>query len=78
MRGRSEDVSGDGRGESRRAGRTRREGSRSDAHGNAPALAAVLADVDRAGVDAVGLNGDLADGPMPVPVRPAPTLAAGR
>lgn len=38
----------------------------SDIHGNAPALRAVLADVDAESVDAVVLNGDLADGPMPV------------
>jgi predicted phosphodiesterase len=36
-----------------------------DVHGNLPALEAVLADVDAAGVDAVVLNGDLATGPMP-------------
>lgn len=36
-----------------------------DIHGNLPALEAVLAEVDRAGVDAVVLNGDLATGPMP-------------
>jgi predicted phosphodiesterase len=36
-----------------------------DIHGNLPALDAVLADVDAAGVDAVVLNGDLATGPMP-------------
>jgi predicted phosphodiesterase len=36
-----------------------------DVHGNLPALAAVLADVDAAGVDVVVLNGDLATGPMP-------------
>jgi predicted phosphodiesterase len=35
-----------------------------DVHGNLPALEAVLADVDAAGVDAVVLNGDLATGPM--------------
>ena len=37
----------------------------SDIHGNLPALEAVLADVERVGVDAIVLNGDLADGPMP-------------
>jgi predicted phosphodiesterase len=37
----------------------------SDIHGNLPALAAVLRDVAQAGVDAIVLNGDLADGPMP-------------
>jgi len=36
-----------------------------DIHGNLPALEAVLCDVDAAGVDAIVLNGDIADGPMP-------------
>jgi predicted phosphodiesterase len=36
-----------------------------DIHGNLPALEAVLRDVHAAGVDAIVLNGDLADGPMP-------------
>jgi putative phosphoesterase len=36
-----------------------------DIHGNLPALEAVLCDVQAAGVDAIVLNGDLADGPMP-------------
>lgn len=36
-----------------------------DIHGNLPALDAALADVECAGVDAIVLNGDLADGPMP-------------
>lgn len=36
-----------------------------DIHGNLPALEAVLRDVARAGADAIVLNGDLADGPMP-------------
>jgi putative phosphoesterase len=36
-----------------------------DIHGNLPALDAVLADVRAAGVDAIVLNGDIADGPMP-------------
>jgi predicted phosphodiesterase len=36
-----------------------------DIHGNLPALEAVLGDVETAGVDAIVLNGDLADGPMP-------------
>ena len=36
-----------------------------DIHGNLPALEAVLRDVEAAGVDAVVLGGDLADGPMP-------------
>lgn len=38
-----------------------------DIHGNLPALEAVLRDVEAAGVDAVVLGGDLADGPMPRP-----------
>lgn len=36
-----------------------------DIHGNLPALEAVLRDVDRAGVDAIVVNGDIAAGPMP-------------
>lgn len=36
-----------------------------DIHGNAPALDAVLRDVEREDVDAIVLNGDIADGPMP-------------
>ena len=36
-----------------------------DIHGNLPALEAVLREVETAGVDAVVLDGDLADGPMP-------------
>jgi predicted phosphodiesterase len=36
-----------------------------DIHGNLPALAAVLDDVAATGVDAIVLNGDIADGPMP-------------
>ena len=36
-----------------------------DIHGNLPALDAVLAEVDRAGVDAIVLGGDLAWGPLP-------------
>jgi|SRR5215470_7570376 len=36
-----------------------------DIHGNLPALEAVLRDVEAAGVDAIVLNGDIADGPMP-------------
>jgi predicted phosphodiesterase len=38
-----------------------------DVHGHLPALEAVLAEVDGAGVDAIVLNGDIATGPMPVP-----------
>jgi putative phosphoesterase len=37
-----------------------------DIHGNVPALEAVLADVERAGVDAIVWGGDVALGPMPV------------
>lgn len=36
-----------------------------DVHGNLPALEAVLAEVDATDVDAIVLNGDLADGPLP-------------
>jgi putative phosphoesterase len=36
-----------------------------DVHGNLPALEAVLADVERAGVDAIVFGGDIASGPMP-------------
>ncbi len=38
-----------------------------DIHGNLPALEAVLREVEAAGPDAIVLNGDLADGPMPGP-----------
>ncbi|HET7051759.1 MAG TPA: metallophosphoesterase family protein [Solirubrobacteraceae bacterium] len=37
-----------------------------DIHGNLPALDAVLAEVDRAGVDAIVVGGDLAWGPLPL------------
>jgi predicted phosphodiesterase len=37
-----------------------------DIHGNVPALDAVLADVDRAGVDLIVWGGDVAAGPLPV------------
>lgn len=40
----------------------------SDVHGHLPALDAVLAEVDRAGVDRIVLTGDIAAGPMPVEV----------
>jgi predicted phosphodiesterase len=40
----------------------------SDIHGHLPALEAVLAEVDAAGVDRIVLTGDIASGPMPVPV----------
>jgi putative phosphoesterase len=36
-----------------------------DIHGNLPALAAVLAEVDALGVDAIVAGGDVASGPMP-------------
>ena len=36
-----------------------------DIHGNLPALDAVLAEIEAAGVDAIVLNGDMATGPMP-------------
>ncbi len=36
-----------------------------DIHGNLPALEAVLDDIEKAGVDLIVLNGDLADGPFP-------------
>lgn len=36
-----------------------------DIHGNLPALEAVLGDVEAARMDAIVLDGDLADGPMP-------------
>lgn len=39
----------------------------SDVHGNLPALEAVLAEVEQAGVDLVVVGGDVANGPMPVP-----------
>jgi predicted phosphodiesterase len=44
-----------------------------DIHGNVPALEAVLADVERAGVDEIVWGGDVAAGPMP-----AETLARMR
>jgi hypothetical protein len=37
-----------------------------DVHGNFPALNAVLAEVDKVGVDAMIVGGDVATGPMPV------------
>ena len=36
-----------------------------DVHGNAPALEAVLAEVEREGVDRIVFGGDLASGPLP-------------
>ena len=40
----------------------------SDIHGHLPALDAALADVATAGVDRIVVTGDIAAGPMPVPV----------
>jgi putative phosphoesterase len=37
----------------------------SDVHGNLPALEAVLADVERSGVERIVLTGDIAAGPLP-------------
>jgi putative phosphoesterase len=37
-----------------------------DIHGNVPALASTLADVASAGVDAIVIGGDVAEGPQPV------------
>lgn len=37
-----------------------------DIHGNLPALDAALAEIEKTGVDAIVLNGDIATGPMPV------------
>jgi predicted phosphodiesterase len=37
-----------------------------DIHGNVPALEAVLADVERAGVDRIVVGGDVVPGPLPV------------
>ena len=36
-----------------------------DVHGNAPALEAVLEEIERGGVDAIVFGGDLASGPLP-------------
>ena len=44
----------------------RRVAALSDIHGNLPALAAVLADVEREGVDAIVVPGDTISGPWPV------------
>lgn len=37
----------------------------SDVHGNLPALEAVLADIDAAGIESIVFSGDLAAGPLP-------------
>ena len=37
-----------------------------DIHGNVPALESALADVASAGVDAILIGGDVAEGPQPV------------
>ena len=42
-----------------------------DIHGNLPALEAVLADVEREGVDAIVVGGDVVSGPEPVEVLAA-------
>jgi putative phosphoesterase len=49
-----------------------------DIHGNLPALEAVLREVEEAGVDAVVLAGDLADGPMPAQTLEALEQLGGR
>jgi len=36
-----------------------------DIHGNLPALEAVLSEIDREGVDAIVVGGDIVPGPMP-------------
>ena len=49
-----------------------------DVHGNLPALDAVLAEVDRDGVDLVVSGGDLVSGPMPAEVFDRLALATLR
>ena len=50
-----------------------------DIHGHLPALDAVLAEAEAAGVDAIVLNGDMATGPMPRrPWSGWPGWASGR
>ena len=49
-----------------------------DVHGNVPALDAVLADVERAGVDLVVWGGDVAAGPMPVETLQRMRAVGGR
>jgi len=48
-----------------------------DIHGNLPALQAVLAEVEKAGVDLVVFGGDVAAGPMPVETIEALTAYSG-
>jgi predicted phosphodiesterase len=49
-----------------------------DVHGNVPALDAVLADVERAGVDLIVWGGDVAAGPMPRETIERMQAAGGR
>jgi predicted phosphodiesterase len=49
-----------------------------DVHGNIPALDAVLADVERAGVDLVVWGGDVAAGPMPAETLERMRAVGGR
>jgi predicted phosphodiesterase len=49
-----------------------------DIHGNVPALEAVLADVERAGVDEIVWGGDVAAGPLPVETLARMRAAGGR
>jgi predicted phosphodiesterase len=49
-----------------------------DIHGNLPALEAVLADVERAGVDEIVWGGDVAAGPMPVATLARMRVLGGR
>ena len=49
-----------------------------DIHGNVPALEAVLADVERAGVDLVVWGGDVAAGPMPAETLERMRAVGGR
>jgi predicted phosphodiesterase len=49
-----------------------------DIHGNVPALDAVLADVERADVDAIVWGGDVAAGPMPAETLARMRAAGGR
>jgi predicted phosphodiesterase len=49
-----------------------------DIHGNVPALDAVLADVERAGVDLIVWGGDVAAGPMPAETLERMRAVGGR